>query len=137
MKIFRYVLIIALFYFVGYSFSPSDNANNCHAEEQFHKKAFDGVVVDKFLDKTQHSVPVILVKNFGDNDPVKINLFLEASGLFEKFNKNDTVRKVSGSQEISIKQNGLYVRFGVAEFDCDREKLKDEPIILNIYKLFE
>lgn len=137
-KKFRYLFFILIFLFTAYTLSPSDNANNCHSKQVFIGEDFDGVVVDKFLDKSQHSVPVIVIENFGDSvDRKKIDLFNEKSGLYDKLNKNDRIRKLKNSRDILINERGSFIRLGVADFDCDSAELNKEFILFNMYKLFK
>jgi len=133
---FRYLIFILIFAYIAYTSSPTDNANRCHSQRVFSDAGFDGVLIDKFLDKSQHSIPVILIKKTDKDSVEKIGLFNEISGLFNNLSINDTIRKVKQSNTILVKVKGKYTYFGTADFKCDTITLSKEPLIFNLYKLF-
>ncbi len=132
---YKYLVIVALFLLVVYAIVPSVNYTNCLSNQKFQKLAFDGVVVDKYLDKSQHSTPIVEIRNFeGRIDSVY--LFGDHSGLYDRIQISDTLKKESGSSEILTKTSNEYVRFGVADFKCDSAKLESEKFLFWVYDLF-
>jgi hypothetical protein len=135
MKVIKYIIFICFFLFLIYSSNPSDNANNCYSSKAFYNQEFGGVVLDKFHDETQHSIPVILVRA-PDSNSSKVSLFNEASGLFEDLLLNDSIRKEHGSYQMSIKRGKADI-LRTADFDCDSIALSNEPLVFNLYKIFK
>jgi hypothetical protein len=132
---YKYLVVFLLFLLVIYAMVPSVNYTNCLNSQKFQVLIFDGVVVNKYLDKSQHSTPIVEIKNFeGRIDSV--DLLGDHSGLYNKMRVNDTLKKESGSNEIQIKIDGMYTRFGVADFNCDSTKLKSEEYLFWVYDLF-
>jgi hypothetical protein len=133
----RYLVFGIVFLFFAYTLSPSDNSQNCRSYTLFRERGFEGVIADKFFDETQHSVPTVVLYSFRDDGQLKINLLNETSGLFEDLSKGDTVMKSQNSSSIFVRRNAEYEIERIAEFNCDMDKLKDEPLFLNLYKLFD
>jgi len=125
------------FFTMAYSLSPSDNAVHCSSNEYFRKLVFEGLVIDKFLDKTQHSVPVILIKNYSDSAINKISLADDVSGIYGITRVGNVLKKDFGHNDVYILYNNAFVELRKAEFRCDSIALDREPLIFNLYKLFQ
>ncbi len=68
----------------------------------------DGVVVKKYIDKTQHSYPIIEIKEGSGIN--KLNLELELSALFDKIEIDDVISKKANNDSIVIfRQNKTFV----------------------------
>jgi len=131
----KYFLIVILFFLAIYTIVPSTNYTNCLASQRFEKLTFHGVVVNKFLDKSQHSTPIVEIRNFrGRRDSVY--LFGDQSGLFNKIEVYDTLKKESGSNEVLTRFGSEYMQLGVADFKCDLIKFENEQIVSWLYEIF-
>jgi hypothetical protein len=131
---FKSFILIAVFILVIYVIVPSVNYTNCVSNNRFQNLTIDGVVVKKYLDKSQHSTPIVEVQNFlGCVD--KIYLYGDGSGLYERIQLRTVLKKERGSNEVLIKEENRYVRLGIANFNCDSVKLADEKFLFWIYDL--
>ncbi len=133
-KKYKYLIIFIIFLLLVYIAVPSINYTNCRIDQRFREISFDGVVVNKYLDKTQHSQPKVEILDL-ENNLIRIYLYNEATGIYDKIRTNDTLRKKSGSNEIQVKTGGEYNRFGVADFNCDSAQLQNEKYLGWLYKL--
>lgn len=135
LKKYKYLVIVCLFLSIVYIIVPSMNYTNCLSSQKFREVIIDGVVINKYLDKSQHSTPIVEIQNFlGRIDSVYF--FGDHSGIFDRLNVKDTLKKSSGTNEILIRINGKYAQLGVADFKCDSAKLKSEDFLSWIYDLF-
>ena len=111
---------------------PSINYTNCLYGEDFRQIEFEGVVIRKYLDKSNHSTPIAELKNSKDTIE-EIHFFGDHSGLFDKITDGDSLKKSKGTNEILKKINNEYVRFGYADFNCDSVKLEKEEYLFGLY----
>lgn len=132
---YKYILLAAFFLLLIYVAVPSINYTNCRSQERFRNLVFDGAVTVKYLDKSEHSVPRIRITKAGTS-PDEVSFFAEYSGIFDRINVGDSLRKKSGSNEVLVKVNGYYRQLGIADFHCDSAKLKKEKLLFWIYEPF-
>jgi len=132
---YKYLVIVVLFLLVVYFIVPSINYTNCRSSQRFHKIIFDGVVVKKYLDRSEHSMPTIEILDLNDS-LTEISFFGEHTGIYDRINISDSLRKIRGSNEILIKTRGEYLQFGVVDFKCDSAKLENEKYLFWVYDLF-
>ena len=91
---------------------------NCEGNEFFKNISFYGVVTNKYLDKKQHSMPVIDLLDLNDNKKYSMDFFLDISNSYEKIKIADTIRKKCGSMDVYIIENGREVFLTKVEFSC-------------------
>lgn len=135
LKKYEYLIFLGLFLLIVYAAVPSINYTNCRSNQRFQKTIFDGVVVKKYLDRSEHSIPRIEIMGFNDS-LTEFSFFGEHTGIYNRISISDSLRKMGGSNEILIKISGEYVRFGVADFQCDSVKLENEKFSTWLYNLF-
>lgn len=128
------IIFFGLFFIAVYFFVPSVNYTSCLYGEDFRQIEFEGVVVKKYLDKSDHSTPIAELKNLRDSIE-KIYLFGDHSGLFDRITDGDSLRKYTGTSEVLKKVNNEYVRFGYADFNCDSLELENERYLFWLYDL--
>jgi hypothetical protein len=134
LKKYKYFIVAGLFFLTIYAVVPSVNYTNCLSNQKFREVTIDGVVVDKYFDKSQHSTPIVEIENFeGLID--SIYFWGDHSGLFNKIQIKDTLKKKNGSNEILIKVEGKFEVFGIANFKCDSAKLEKEKFLSWLYDL--
>lgn len=112
------ICLVLVILFLGYFVYklPSYNDVNCSYLKEFKNSNFDGFVVEKYIDSTQHSFPIIKIMN-KDNSMVELNLIRDSSNSFFNFNVGDTVIKKSGEKGLYIKKNGVFVE-KIIDFGC-------------------
>lgn len=129
----KYIILAIIVFLVFYFLIPSVNYSNCINAERFMKSSFEGIVVNKYLDNQQHSVPTIEVLN--DHGQVnKLYLFGEYSGLYESISLHDTIVKSKGSSNVFKQRNGAFEFFHRADFNCDSVALQKEEYLFGIYE---
>jgi len=133
-KVNKAIIFFGLVFTAVYFCVPSVNYTNCLSGEHFRQIAFEGVVLRKYLDKSDHSTPIAELKNY-KNSIEKIYLFGDHSGLFDRIAAGDSLKKNKGTIEILKMVNGDYVNFGYVDFNCDSVKLAKEEYLFALYDL--
>jgi hypothetical protein len=133
-KTHKAIIFFGLFLTAVYFCVPSVNYTNCLYGEDFRQSEFEGVIVRKYLDKSSHSTPVAELRNYKDSIE-RISLFGDHSGLFERVNNGDSLKKSRGTMEILKKVNNQFTRFGYADFNCDSVELENERYLFWLYDL--
>jgi hypothetical protein len=126
-KYLKYLLFIIIFFGSLYLFLPSDNYEVCRLQELFRKSAIKGVVVNKYYDKTQHSVPVIEVLD-STKTSTKHTIYRETSGLWSKIQVNDSIKKNEGDANVYVKRDDRYILLVTATFDCNLEDISPRQL---------
>lgn len=65
---------------------------------------FNGVVIKKYINKTQHNFSMLEIKHSGE-DAQKVNLSTDISGLFNYVREKDSVVKVKGILKVHVYRN--------------------------------
>lgn len=120
-KHFGYIIFSLAIIYLYVFIIPSDNKTNCSNKKEFLAYVFKGVVIRKYLDKEQHSYPMIDIINFIDNKKFQINLVEESSNIFEKVLVDDTIMKNKGSDILKFIRNDSSFSLR-AYFNCDSIK---------------
>lgn len=128
------MLFFGAFILVIYFCIPSTNFHNCTWNEDFGKMKFEGVIQKKYLDKSNHSTPTVVLIDFQNNMDT-LDLFGEDTGVYEAISLGDTIKKPSGTRQMLKMRNNEYVVFKTAEFGCDSTKLKKEEYLFGVYNL--
>jgi hypothetical protein len=109
-KYFRSVLIVAIIIAAFIVLTPSENYTTCYNNSYFLKTKFSGLVVRKFVDKSQHSTPTVEVKDVTNNAIKSVSFFGDYSGLYHKIEVGDTVVKNPESLEVHFRKgNGRLI----------------------------
>jgi len=131
---YKPLLFFGAFILLIYFCIPSMNYTNCKENEYFRKMTFEGIIQKKYLDKSDHSTPKVVLKNF-QNELDTLYLFGEDNGIYKAINLGDTIKKASGTLLILKMKNREYVAFRAAEFGCDSAELRKEEYLFNLYDL--
>lgn len=110
---------------VAFVYSPSTNFASCTRERRFRDSRFEGVVFKKYIDDKQHSTPTIAILGV-DSDTTMMFIIDEHSGIYDKLNIGDTLKKLAGSLEIEKIGSGSFSTIGPAIFQCDTILFKSE-----------
>ncbi len=108
------VLMIVSLYFI----IPSDKDGFCKYQKEFNKKEFLGLIVRKFYDHAQHSVPLIILRNLKNKSVDTIDFAGDTSSVFTNLTESDTIYKKANSNAILLKVNGNLKKVGNVDFDC-------------------
>lgn len=118
------LLTLILIYLIGFflfviNFFPSLSEANCIKDEEFKKIELNGVVEKKYIDSSQHSYPMIEVRQFDVDILVVINLVGDIINSFDKIQINDTVKKSREDNSISLRRKEGELVISV-DFGCNR-----------------
>jgi hypothetical protein len=102
-------MVVVLFLLTVYAAVPSVNYTNCGNNQRFQALTFDGVVVNKYLDRSQHSTPIVEIENF-EGRVDSVYLFGDHLGLYDRIQITDTLKKESGSNEVLTKRKAALAR---------------------------
>lgn len=58
-KFYKFLAFFAIFFAIVYFIRPSSNYQQCWIEEKFLRTHFDGIILKKYLDHSQHSTPIV------------------------------------------------------------------------------
>lgn len=114
-KIILLVIVVIVFICLFLTFGTE---KKCRANIFFKSITFHGVVSKKYLDPTQHLMPVIDLLEIENNKIITINFFLDTSNSYNKIEIHDTIFKKEGSMDIyKIKNNRTFFLTKV-DFSC-------------------
>lgn len=97
-------------------FGPSFQDEICQNFEQAKELKFQGVVQNKYIDKDEHSYPIIEIKQF-NNENSRLNLTNDKSGLFDFLQIGDTVIKKTGTT-FRVKKANRWHEMNI-DFGCE------------------
>lgn len=111
------VLFISLFFFI-----PSSKDQPCSLHRSFTELRFYGIVEKKFIDRSQHSSPIVEIRNFENDRIDTISFFFDRSKTFDLINQSDTVYKKTGNLEVHIKRENQPVVISKLDFGCEEDQ---------------
>lgn len=94
----------------------------CDILNEFMNYDFNGIIIDKFVDSTDHSTKTVIIKNFNQNnlDTLKL-LDWDESGVYYKMKLNDTIFKKEGTNTIYL-SNKYGKSDYILDFGCNKKK---------------
>ena len=108
------ILVPAMFYYV----LTSDGGDRCQWQKDFDKSRYYGVITEKFYDHTQHSVPLVILKNIGKGGIDTIDFLGDSSSIFDSLKRSDTVYKNVNTSTVFVRLNGRLKKVGDVAFGC-------------------
>jgi len=114
-----FIIFIILFGSL-FLFIPSSNKERCLLQEDFDNKYFYGVIIRKFYDHSQHSTPLIVMKNFKNNSIDTLYFSGDQSNSFEILKESDTIYKKAKSRTIFLKKANVLKVICKVNFGCKR-----------------
>ena len=72
----------------------------CYEKKEMEKIEFNGIVVKKFINYENHSIPEIEFKSLTNNKILKVYFAREESGFFNNIQIGDTVNKKFGTLKL-------------------------------------
>jgi len=119
-KIVSGILFFMFFFGLVWLLFPGPNEASCNRQDDFLKLKINGLVLKKYIDKEQHSYPIIEVKDFDSDSVIVINLVCDKSDAFSKINVMDSLIKPTGVNSIFRNINNKLVMIAVVDFGCRR-----------------
>lgn len=121
-KIYNVILPIALllFFIIRFIIPQFSKNSRCITYDEFLKTSLNGVVLKKYIDSSEHSFPIIEIKNFKELGTEKLNLNLDNSGVYDKINIQDTLNKEIGKDEIFVIKNREKILLSKIDFGCSK-----------------
>lgn len=106
----------------AYLLTPKEERGPCSIQSEFDSTSFYGIVVNKYLDSTQHSVPIIEVKDFLKKKIVVLDFFGDRSFAFDSIRKGDTLLKDFQNSKIFRVREDNQELVGSVDFGCTDPK---------------
>jgi len=78
---------------------------------------FNGVIIAKYLDSSQHFYPTIVLHQIITNDTLRFYLIHEKSQLYEFLEKGDIISKKANLNILTIKRSGAVLSKKI-DFGC-------------------
>jgi len=109
------VLILIVLFTLTVNDSYFFNKAICKEKKALYTPKFNGIVVNKFLDSTNHRYQTLLLRDSTSQNILKIYFINEKSKFYLNVKKGDYIRKESGSLIISNMTTGI---IDTLKFDC-------------------
>lgn len=97
-----------------------DVNSRCVTYDDFLNEYYNGVVVKKYIDSSEHSYKTVEIKNFGNSEVDKLILDFDTTDLYDRLNLNDSIYKQTGKDSIFFILSGRKVFISRADFGCRR-----------------
>ena len=110
------IIFIALFIAYLYFILPSGKEVRERLNNNFLESQFEGVIVNKFIVKNEHSYPIVIIKSFENDSLIKINLVRESTNIFDSLIISDSIYKYKNESLLIRKRNGLQSFIGPVIF---------------------
>ncbi|MGC9342622.1 MAG: hypothetical protein ACP5E3_07985 [Bacteroidales bacterium] len=96
-------LVIILFWFIN--IIPTAEEDIHMAVNAYKIDEFNGVVIDKYIDKNEHNFKKVIIN---ENNTRRVVLFdIEISGVYDFFMVGDSIAKDKGNLQIRVIRNDL------------------------------
>lgn len=94
----------------------------CDVLELFRDYKFNGLVINKYIDRPDHATKKVIIENFNILIPDTLELLdWDTTGFYYKININDTIIKNIGSNSVSLRTGkGKFIY--ILDFGCDKKK---------------
>lgn len=89
------LIVIARQFYIG-------SKANCSALKDLLKCQYNGIIVNKYIDSSQHSYHTLEIKNFNDPNVLKLILEFDTTELFFQAEIKDTIKKNLGSDTVYV-----------------------------------
>ena len=100
------IIFIALFITYLYFKLPSGKDVRERLNNDFLISQFEGVITNKFIDRNEHSYPIIIIKSFENDSLIRINLVRESTNIFDSLIISDSIYKYKNDSLLIRKRNG-------------------------------
>jgi len=100
--------------------SQLNKNSRCITYDNFLKTSLDGVVVNKYIDSSQHSYPTLEIKNLKNLELNKLNLVLDTTSFYDDVSVSDTIYKELNNDSVFRFKNGIKCFILKIDFGCKR-----------------
>jgi len=122
LKHLKFVVLGAILLYLLIKGTIDSSHSACDVLELFRDYKFNGLIINKYIDKDEHSTETVIIKNFNETIPDTLTLLdWDKTGLYYKINKNDTIIKQRGSNSVYLK-NGTAKFNYILDFGCHNKK---------------
>ena len=94
--------------------------SRCVTYDEFLKLTLNGVVINKYIDSSQHSFETVEIKNLNDSEVNKIILDLDTTDLFDKISVYDTIFKEENKDSVFVMKGKQKYFLTKVDFGCVR-----------------
>ena len=91
--------------------------NNCYVQRGFEAERWYGVVIRKFIDANDHSLPILTIRSI-QGDFLNVSMF-RIEHIYDEINLGDTISKQKGSNDIFRCTNHSKQLLGTVDFGCN------------------
>ena len=109
--------VFLLVFIVFFWLQPSIKDINCNHFKSLRNVTYNGVVINKFIDSTQHNYPTVVIRQI-DNSIYKFDLTHDKSGLYGFLLIGDTLVKRKGSYNINVSRYEMEKTFEL-DYGCE------------------
>lgn len=109
-------LVFGILLFLSF---PSLNDSACNRSKDFKGYKYDYLIVNKYLDSTQHSYPTLILQDAKGNKFESQDLIMDNSGLFDFLSIGDSIKKQKGTVLVNVKNSTTDTTFE-ADFGCNK-----------------
>ncbi|MDB5199283.1 MAG: hypothetical protein JWO92_1246 [Chitinophagaceae bacterium] len=113
-------IAVLIFFIIRFVIPQLSKDSRCITHNEFLRINLNGVVLKKYIDSSEHSFPIIEIKNFNSSSIEKLNLNLDTSGIYNKINIQDTLNKEVGKDEIFLVKNKEKALLSKVDFGCSK-----------------
>ena len=99
-------------------FIPKKGEEECERQSAFNALSFRGVVKKKYIDKAQHSTPIIIIESLEFKEDDTLDLFGNRTDLFNVMQVKDTIVKYKGNHKIYKETKDSIKEMGMVKFGC-------------------
>ena len=110
-------IIFIILFLIFIWLQPSIKDINCSHFKTLKNVSYKGVVINKFIDSTQHNYPIVVVRQI-DNSIYKFDLTHDRSGLYRFLQIGDSIVKSKGAYNIEVIRSGME-RIFILDYGCD------------------
>jgi hypothetical protein len=95
-------------------------SNTCSAYRDFKNYEYNYIVVNKYIDSTQHSYPTLILRDSLGNQFSSTDLNFDRSGLFDILSIGDSIEKKTGTGLVTVSNSKLDTTIMV-DFGCNEK----------------
>lgn len=117
-KVYILILLATSLLYLFY-FTNNFNQAECTRLKDFKNLKLSGVIINKFIDSSEHSYPLIIIRDTLQKGKVAINLIYDTTKAYNILNIGDSIKKDFGSLYIQKKVSGKYLKLSRIDFGCD------------------
>ena len=112
--------ILIAFIFVVAGSIKRDNERVCESYKDFKKSTFNYLVVNKYIDSSQHSYPTLILQDKAGNQYKDYDLNFDNSAVYDLLSVGDSINKGIQTDLVRIKNSKIDTTVKV-DFGCNQQ----------------